>query len=221
MGRPALDTLGTPALPILQICLLWSGSGLCKSDEKNSQLQEDRLILMARPLGQIIVQIDHPRHPLGAVVTTRAIADAFANGMEYFNTFGGNPVSCAAGLAVLEVIREEDLQRNAHTVGGDLKSVLLDLAEKHAIIGDVRGRGLFLGVELVRDRDTRSPAPMQARYVIERLRADRILLSTDGPDDNVLKFKPPIVFDAQDADRFVTALDKVFGEDFITASVGR
>ena len=171
------------------------------------------IVTMGKPIGN--------GHPLGAVVTTRAIADAFANGMEYFNTFGGNPVSCAAGLAVLEVIHEEDLQRNAHTVGGDLKKVLLDLAEKHAIIGDVRGRGLFLGVELVRDRDTRSPAPMQARYVIERLRADRILVSTDGPDDNVLKFKPPIVFDAQDADRFVTALDKVFGEDFITASVGR
>jgi 4-aminobutyrate aminotransferase-like enzyme/Ser/Thr protein kinase RdoA (MazF antagonist) len=171
------------------------------------------IVTMGKPIGN--------GHPLGAVVTTRAVADAFANGMEYFNTFGGNPVSCAAGLAVLEVIREEHLQRNAHTVGGDLKLVLSELAEKHAIIGEVRGRGLFLGIELVRDRDTRTPATMQARYIIERLRAERILLSRDGADNNVLKFKPPMVFDARDADRLVTALDRILGEDFITASVGR
>ncbi len=171
------------------------------------------IVTMGKPIGN--------GHPLGAVVTTQAVADAFANGMEYFNTFGGNPVSCAAGLAVLEVIREEDLQQNAHTVGGDLKLALAGLAEQHPIIGDVRGRGLFLGIELVRDRDRRSPATMQARYIIERLRAERILLSTDGPDDNVLKFKPPMVFDARDAERLVAALDRILGDDFITASMGR
>ncbi len=171
------------------------------------------IVTMGKPIGN--------GHPLGAVVTTRAVADAFANGMEYFNTFGGNPVSCAAGLAVLEVIREGDLQRNAHRIGSDLKLALSELAEKHTIIGEVRGRGFFLGIELVRDRDTRSPAGTQARYIIERLRAERILLSTDGPDNNVLKFKPPMVFDARDAERLVTALDRILGDDFITASVGR
>ncbi len=168
------------------------------------------IVTMGKPIGN--------GHPLGAVVTTRELADVFANGMEYFNTFGGNPVSCAAGLAVLEVIREERLQEHARTVGQDLLTELAELADRHPIIGDVRGRGLFIGIELVRDRDARTPAPEQAGYVIERMKEERILLSTDGPDNNVLKFKPPLVFGIVDRDRFVATLDRVLGEDF--AQVG-
>src|SRR5205814_1550246 len=101
-------------------------------------------------------------HPLGAVVTTRAIADSFDNGMEYFNTFGGNPVSCAVGLAVLDVIHEEGLQENAQRVGTHLMEGMRALMEKYVLIGDVRGLGLFIGIELVLDRQTLAPAPEQA-----------------------------------------------------------
>lgn len=163
------------------------------------------IVTMGKPIGN--------GHPLAAVVTTPEIAASFANGMEYFNTFGGNPVSCAVGLAVLDVIEEEGLQENARQVGERLRSGLESLMERHPLIGDVRGRGLFLGAELVLDRGTLEPAPRQAGYVIERMRDHGILLSTDGPFDNVLKIKPPIVFSEADADRLVETLDRVLGED--------
>jgi 4-aminobutyrate aminotransferase-like enzyme/Ser/Thr protein kinase RdoA (MazF antagonist)/murein DD-endopeptidase MepM/ murein hydrolase activator NlpD len=148
-------------------------------------------------------------HPLGAVVTTPAIAEAFAGGMEYFNTYGGNPVSCAVGLAVLDVIAEERLQERALAVGTRLKEGLNTLVEKHALIGEVRGMGLFLGIELVEDRDTLAPAAAVASYAMEGMRQRRVLLSTDGPLHNVLKIKPPLTFSAGDADRLVQDLDRV------------
>ena len=141
-----------------------------------------------------------------AVVTTPEIAAAFANGMEYFNTFGGNPVSCEIGLAVLDVIRDERLQERALAVGGRLKAGLRGLAERHPIVGDVRGLGLFLGIELVRDRAARSPAADAASYVVERMKDHGILLSTDGPEHNVIKMKPPLTFSEADADRAVRGL---------------
>lgn len=146
--------------------------------------------------------------PLGAVVTTREIGDSFANGMEYFNTFGGSPVSCAAGLAVLDVLEEEKLQAHARVVGERLLANLHEVAAKHERIGDVRGAGLFAGVEFVANPDTREPDADTARAVVRRLRERRILISTDGPDDNVLKIKPPLPFTAADADRLSEAIDE-------------
>ena len=154
-------------------------------------------------------------HPLAAVVTTPAIATSFANGMEYFNTFGGNPVSAAVGLAVMDVIEQEGLQAHALKVGDHLKAGLLELMDRHPIIGDVRGLGLFLGVELVLDRVTLEPAPRQAAYIAERMRDHAILISIDGPLHNVLKLKPPMVFTRENADEVVGTLDQVLGEDYV------
>ena len=151
-------------------------------------------------------------HPLGAVVTTREIAASFDNGMEYFNTFGGNPVSCAIGLAVLDVIEEEGLRENAARVGRRLLTGLEDLRVRHRAIGDVRGRGLFLGIEFVRDGADLEPAADLADGVVQRMRARGILLSTDGPDHNVIKIKPPMVFSESDADLLLSRLDEVLSE---------
>ncbi len=154
-------------------------------------------------------------HPMSAVVTTPEIAESFKTGMEYFNTFGGNPVSCAIGMAVLDVLEEENLQENAHRVGAYLMAGLRALKERHAVVGDVRGLGLYAGVELVADRTARAPAPIRAARAKERLRDHRVLLSTDGPQDNVLKIKPPMVFSTKNADRLISVLDKVLEEDGI------
>ena len=162
------------------------------------------LCVMGKPLGN--------GHPLAAVVTTRAIADRFDNGMEYFSTFGGNTVSCAVGSAVLDVMRDEALQAHAAAVGGQLRAGLAELAARHRVVGDVRGAGLFLGVELVADRDSRAPATAEASYVANRLRDEGILIGTDGPYHSVLKIRPPMPFGAADAARVVETLDRVLGE---------
>jgi 4-aminobutyrate aminotransferase-like enzyme len=141
------------------------------------------------------------------------VAGSFDNGMEFFSTFGGNPVACAAGLAVLDVLKQERLQENALRVGRHLIAGLKDLQSRHSLIGDVRGSGLFLGVELVRDRETLEPATREASYVVNRLRERGILTGTDGPYDNVLKLRPPLVFSESDAELFVATLDEVLGED--------
>jgi 4-aminobutyrate aminotransferase-like enzyme len=164
------------------------------------------VVVMGKPLGN--------GHPMAAVVTTRALADAFDNGMEFFSTFGGNQVSCAIGLAVLDVLRDEQLQQHALAIGARLLAGLRPLAERHEIVGDVRGSGLFLGVELVRDRATRAPAGAEASLVANRMREAGILLGTDGPHHNVVKIRPPMPFDAADADRLVETLDRVLTESF-------
>jgi len=146
-------------------------------------------------------------HPLAAVVTTRKVADAFDTGMEYFNTFGGNPVSSAVGLEVLAVLEDEELQENARRTGAALVSRLQDLQERHELIGDVRGSGLFLGLELVRDRTSLEPAAEEAARITELARGEGVLLGADGPLHNVLKFKPPLVFGAAEVDRLVAVLD--------------
>ncbi len=159
-----------------------------------------------------IVTIGKPAgngHPLAAVVTTPAIAASFDRGMEYFNTFGGNPVSCAVGLAVLDVIRDERLQEKALLVGNRLKTDLLELQQRQVLIGDVRGRGLFLGVELVSDRAARTPATAEAAAVVEQMKTAGILIATDGLHHNVLKIKPPLVFSLADAHRLVGTLDRI------------
>ncbi len=163
------------------------------------------IVTLGKPIGN--------GHPLGAVVTTPDIAASFARGgMEYFNTFGGNPVSCAVGLAVLDVIEDEQLQAHALEVGGYLKEILNGLAAKHPMIGDVRGKGLFIGVELVRDPSTLEPAGLEAAYVSERMKDLGVLVGTDGPYRNVLKIKPPMPFTKADADRLAAALDRVLSE---------
>jgi 4-aminobutyrate aminotransferase-like enzyme len=152
-------------------------------------------------------------YPMGAVVTTPAVARSFANGMEYFSTFGGSTAACAAALATLEVTEEEGLQANAAEVGSRLVRGLRRLAARHPLIGDVRGAGLFLGVELVRDRTTLEPAGAEAGEVANRMRELGVLLGTDGPFHNVLKIRPPLCFSAADADflleRLETALTEV------------
>jgi 4-aminobutyrate aminotransferase-like enzyme len=152
-------------------------------------------------------------HPLAAVITTPEIAQKFANGMEYFNTFGGNAVSCAIGLAVLDVIEQEHLQANALDVGNYLMGRLSALAEKHPLIGDVRGVGLYIGVELVLDREARTPAGEHAACIANRMCDLGVLISTDGPDHNVLKIKPPIVFSRANADHLVDSLAEVLQDD--------
>jgi 4-aminobutyrate aminotransferase-like enzyme len=165
------------------------------------------IVTLGKPMGN--------GHPVAAVVTTPEIASSFSTGMEYFNTFGGNPVSCAVGMAVMDVIQDEGLQENARLVGGHLLEKLREMMHRHPVMGDVRGIGLYIGVELVEDRVSREPAPRRAARAKERLRDHRILLSTDGPQDNVLKIKPPLVFSIADAHRFLSTLDRILEEDGI------
>ena len=162
------------------------------------------IVVMGKPLGN--------GHPLAAVVTTREIAASFDNGMEFFSTFGGNTVSCAVGLAVLDVIREEDLQARALRVGDRLLAGLRPFSDRHEAVGDVRGSGLFLGVELVRNRKTLEPAGSEAAFVADRMRQRGILLGTDGPHHNVIKIRPPMPFSVADADLLLDMLDAVLGE---------
>ena len=162
------------------------------------------IVTLGKPIGN--------GHPLAAVITTPTVAAAFENGMEYFNSFGGNPVSCAVGMAVLDVIEQENLQLHALEVGNYLKSGLTSLMDRHLLIGDVRGLGLFLGLELVTDRKSLNPAAREASCVIERMKERNILLSTDGPHHNVIKIKPPMVFTKEDADCLVQNLDFVLSE---------
>ncbi|KAL4631319.1 5-phosphohydroxy-L-lysine phospho-lyase-like [Arapaima gigas] len=170
------------------------------------------IVTMGKPMGN--------GHPLACVVTTQEIAQAFTdNGVEYFNTFGGNPVSCAIGLAVLDVIEEEDLRGNACLIGGHLKQLLLQLQKKHAIIGDVRGAGLFLGLELVKDGAQQTPATEEAAKLVKRLKEELIIVSTDGPWENVIKFKPPMCFSIQDAELVAEKIDTFLSG--ITDSVER
>ena len=163
------------------------------------------IVVFGKPIGNAF--------PLAAVVTTPEIAASFHNGMEFFSTFGGNPVSCAAGLAVLEVLEAEQLQQNAHRVGTRLIQQLKNLQQGYPLIGDVRGMGLFLGLDLVRDRETREPATEEASYVANRLRECGVLTGTDGPHHNVIKLRPSLIFSNADADLFVATLEAVLRED--------
>lgn len=156
------------------------------------------IVTLGKPIGN--------GHPMAAVITTQEIADAFVTGMEYFNTFGGNPVSCAIGAAVLDVITEEQLMENAQHTGDYLQGELRKLQQDFNVIGDVRGLGLFIGVELVENRETKKPATALTAKLVEFMKAQQIILSTEGPFYNILKIKPPIVFNKQDADKFIHAL---------------
>ena len=148
--------------------------------------------------------------PLAAVTTRREIAEQLAQRI-HFNTYGGNPVSMAAGLAVLEVIDEEKLQENSRVVGGRLKAGLQELATRHRLIGDVRGLGLMLGVELVRDRQTKEPAKDEALAIMEHTRELGVLIGKGGLHGNVLRIKPPMCITAADVDFALEVLDLALG----------
>lgn len=158
------------------------------------------IVTLGKPMGA--------GHPLAAVVTTPAIAEAFAETTDYFNTFGGNPVSAAVGMAVLEVLEAENILENTRQVGGYLGAALGELAARHEIIGDLRGIGLFYGLELVHGRDTRDPAPEAARRLANLMRREGVLLGHTGRFGNVLKIRPPLVFSRDNADQLVETLDR-------------
>jgi 4-aminobutyrate aminotransferase-like enzyme/Ser/Thr protein kinase RdoA (MazF antagonist) len=163
------------------------------------------IVVLGKPIGNAF--------PLAAVVTTPEIAASFNNGMEFFSTFGGNPVACAAGLAVLDVLRDEHLQQNALEVGTRWLTSLRELQSAYDLIGDVRGSGLFLGLDLVTDRATRESATNQACYIVNRLRDRGILAGTDGPHHNVIKLRPPLIFSDADANLFTSTLAEILAED--------
>lgn len=193
--------------------------GLCISDEVQTGCGRMGSTFWGFELHDVvpdIVTIGKPLgngHPVAAVVCTQEVADKFANGMEYFNTFGGNPVSCAIAAAVLQTVKREKLQENAVEVGAYLKTELKALSKEFPIIGDVRGQGLFLGIELV---DTHlNPLAAQTTYLANRMKDYGILMSTDGPDHNVLKIKPPMVFTKENAKELLFYLRKIAAEDFM------
>jgi 4-aminobutyrate aminotransferase-like enzyme len=163
------------------------------------------IVTIGKPIGN--------GHPLAAVICTEQVAACFANGMEYFNTFGGNPVSCAIGKEVLAVIQREDLQSNALQVGNYIKSELKKMQTEFPEIGDVRGQGLFLGMELTDAK--RNPLRQKTSYLSKRMKELGILMSIDGREENVLKIKPPLVFSMEHADMLLTAFQRVFKEDFM------
>ena len=148
-------------------------------------------------------------HPVGAVITTEPIAAAFHRNAGFFSSVGGSPLSCEIGIAVLDAIRDEGLQENAARVGSHLRGRLLELAQRHPLIGAVHGSGLYLGAELVRDRGTATPAPAEAYALCERMRELGVIVQPTGDHENVLKIKPPLCLELEDADMFADTLDRV------------
>lgn len=157
------------------------------------------IVTLGKPMGN--------GQPIAGIVGRREVVDHFGKNMRYFNTFGGNPVSCAAGKAVLDVIQEEHLQQRSHAIGGYLLDGLSKLAQRHEIIGDVRGAGMFLGIELVTDRLTQRPAAEQAAKVVNVMRENGVLISAAGPRANVLKVRPLLTFTKEHADLLIEAVD--------------
>jgi 4-aminobutyrate aminotransferase-like enzyme/Ser/Thr protein kinase RdoA (MazF antagonist) len=151
-------------------------------------------------------------HPVGAVICRAEIADALGRRAAFFSSTGGGPVSCEVGLAVLDAIADEGLQDNAAHVGAALNASLIALADEHELIGAVHGRGLYQGVDLVLDRDTREPAAPQARWICERARELGVIVQPTGDHGNVLKVKPPLCINESDAELFVRALDRALRE---------
>jgi 4-aminobutyrate aminotransferase-like enzyme len=160
------------------------------------------IVTMGKPIGN--------GHPLAALVTMPDVAKAFDNGMEYFNTFGGNPVSCAIGLKVLEIIDRDRLRNNAKAMGDYLLGRFRVLQQRYEMIGDVRGMGLFLGLDLVTDRASKTHATALANRVVNLAREEGVLIGTDGPYDNVVKMRPAMIFSKTDADLLCDVLDQAF-----------
>ncbi|WP_395316382.1 aspartate aminotransferase family protein [Variovorax sp. UC74_104] len=161
------------------------------------------MVTMGKPMGN--------GHPVAGLAVRPEVMKAFGQASRYFNTFGGNPVSMAAASAVLDVIQHNGLQDNALQIGNYLRERLAALSQRHALVGEARGAGLFIGLELVADRTTRAPATAQAAKVVNGLRQRQVLLSATGPQGNVLKIRPPLVFTREHADLLVERLDEVLG----------
>jgi len=187
-----------------------TGFGRCGSHFWSFQSQDVQpdIVIMGKPMGN--------GHPVSCVITTDEISQSFADlGVEYFNTFGGNPVSCAIALSVMDVIIKQKLQENAATTGKYLLEKLKKLQKKFpSVIGDVRGYGLMVGIDIVSDIMTRAPGTQEAKKIKAAMLAQNILLSTDGPFENVLKMKPPLVFNISNADSVVENLDIVLQSHF-------
>lgn len=158
------------------------------------------LVTLGKPMGN--------GQPLAGLVGRAELVDGFGRAMRYFNTYGGNPVSCAAGQAVLEVIREQQLQARSQQIGDYLLAGLRRLQQRHALIGDVRGAGLFLGVELVSESAGKTPAALQTQQVVNAMREQGVLISAAGPLENVLKIRPLLVFEHEHADLLLEVLDQ-------------
>lgn len=158
------------------------------------------IVVMGKPIGN--------GHPMAAVFTTKDIAASFKE-MEFFSTFGGNPVSCAIGMAVLDVIENDNLIEKSKLMGDLFIEGLTELKKRHKLIGDVRGKGLFLGIELVKDHSSLEPASKEAELLVEGMLSRNILLSIDGPRKNVIKIKPPMVISKNDVDRTIKSLNEV------------
>lgn len=186
-------------------------SGLCRLGDNIWGFQDSRvvpdIVTMGKPMGN--------GHPLGALVAKRWILEAFAKQNHYFNTFGGNPVSAAIGNAVLDVVEAEGILANVHTVGRYLTSGLLALEQQHAAISAVRGKGFFQGIELS-DPDSRAPADGAATLVVNAMRRRGVLVTTSGPQGNVIKIRPPLVFSKANADRLLAVLDESLRIDFVS-----
>ncbi|WP_457552722.1 aminotransferase class III-fold pyridoxal phosphate-dependent enzyme [Desulfobacula sp.] len=192
--------------------------GVCIADEVQTGLgrlgdyffgfeQQDAvpdIVVLGKPIGN--------GHPLGVVVTTKEIADSFAKGPEFFSTFGGSTLSCRTGLEVLNIVEDERLQKNAKQMGDKLLAGLHCLQEKYEIVGDVRGYGLFIGLDLVKNLQTREPGTVLADYVKNRMREHRILMGSEGPYDNILKIRPPMTVEDEDVDYILEVMDKVLDE---------
>ncbi|WP_280116146.1 aminotransferase class III-fold pyridoxal phosphate-dependent enzyme [Leucobacter coleopterorum] len=162
------------------------------------------IITIAKPMGN--------GFPIGGVITSKKIADALASQGQFFSSAGGNPLSCRVGLAVLDAMEEEGLQENARVVGERLANGFRELAERHELVGPVHGEGLYLGVELVRDRETLEPAKTEAAAICERLKELGVVVLTTSERSNVLKVKPPLCLTPESADYVVAALDRVLTE---------
>lgn len=193
--------------------------GLCIADEVQtgfgrlgmhywgfeSQAVVPDIVVLGKPMGN--------GHPIGAVVTSAPIVKAFENGMEFFSSFGGNPVSCAIGLEVLKVIEEEGLLSHAQKVGNYFGEEMQKLAKRYPILGDVRGSGLFWGLEFVEDEKSKKPNPKLAATLVAKLKEAGILLGTDGPYHNVIKFKPPMCFHTDNVDQLVTKMADLLSQE--------
>ncbi len=191
-----------------------SAGGLCIADEVQPGLCRTGkwwgfehydvvpdIVTLGKPMGD--------GHPLAVVITSREIADTFSQKAFYFNTFGGNPVSSAVGLAVLDICKRKNLVKNCEQVGSYFRKQLQALAEKHQVIGHIRGKGLFLGVELVKDRTTKEPAYELAAQIPDAMKDNGVLMGMTGRYGNVLKVRPPLTFSNENVDSVIQALDKV------------
>ena len=195
-----------------------AAGGLCVADEVQSGFGRTGDHFWGFSAHEVVPDIVTLGKPIGngfsmaAVVTTPAIVASLNKETDFFSTTGGNPVACAVGLAVLDVLEQEGLQQNAAQVGAKLRSLIEKLAQRHPLIGEVRGAGLFIGVELVRDHSTLEPASKETAAVVNRMRELGVLVGVEGPCGNVIKIRPPLVFDENHALQLTDALDRALGE---------